>query len=403
MKKEQKKIRLENLKAKEQDLLKQINLYDKKIEESRKSLIVEIKKKNMHESKTSIKTHSSSTDSSCSVLQNIINYKNDHDQQMDESDKTTLTDGKKYFYSIETGTACNHSISLDKPVNELQKKNVNKFKDNHNMYTNNFDSVNIDNYKLTEQSFQILKSIPVNGDELLHEKHTAKEVNASKKSYGIETEVSNKSQPQNTLNIQTSNYPKENSKEEKHAREVNKTINNRINLDIPLCEFSFSNQIISETSNNQEPCLKTDNKKSLIVHDNINCSNTTSSSDKSASEKNLPINLNKNDIDVCKKQENSINQYEVPNYKIGLDDIYSSDFTSDDYTSDFQGPYQFNKNDNIIELNDSEQSNETSYEEERSEGETLFEDKTFIEQYSDEHSDFVSKIMPYSNKFIFYL
>lgn len=388
LKKEQKKLRLENLKAKEQDLLKQINLYDKKIEESKKSLMVEIKKKNMHESKTSIKTHSSSTDSSCSVLQNIINYENNHNQQIDESDKITWTDGKKYFYPIETGISCNHSISLDKPVNELQKKNVNKLKENHNMYTNNFDSVNIDNYKLTEQSFQTLESIPVNGDELLHEKHTAKEVNASKKPHRIETEVSIKFQPQNTLNIQTSNYSKENSKEEKHAREVNKTIDNRINLDIPLCKYSFPNQIISETSNNQESCLKTGNKKSLIVHDNINCSNTTSPSDKSASEKNLLMNLNKNDVDVCEKQENNINQFEVPNYKIGLDDIYSSDFTSDDYTSDFQGSYQFNKNDDI-ELNDSEQSNETSYEEERSEGETLFEDKTFIEQYSDEHSDFV--------------
>ncbi|CAH1725966.1 unnamed protein product [Aphis gossypii] len=389
LKKEQKKLRLENLKAKEQDLLKQINLYDKKIEESKKSLMVEIKKKNMHESKTSIKTNSSSTDSSCSVLQNIINYENDHNQRIDKPDKITWIDGKKYFYPIETSTACNHSISLDKSVNELQKKNVNKLKENHNMYTNKFDSVNIDNKKLTEQSFQALESIPVNGDELLHEKHTAKEGNASKKSYKIETEVSIKSQPQNTLNIQTSNYPKENSKEEKHAREVNKTIDNRINLDIPLCKYSFSNQIISETSNNQEPCLITDNKKSLIVHDNINCSNTTSSCDKSASGKNLLMNLNKNDVDVCEKQENNINKFDVPNYKIGLDDIYSSDFTSDDYTSDFQGSYQFNKNDSIIELNDSEQSNETSYEEERSEGETLFEDKTFIEQYSDEHSDFV--------------
>lgn len=401
MKKEQKKLRLENLKAKEQDLLKQINLYDKKIEESKKSLMVEIKKKNMHESKTSIKTHSSSTDSSCSILKNIINYENDHNQQIDESDKIIWTDGKKYFYPIETGTACNHNISLDKPVNELQKKNVNKLKENHNMYTNNFDLVNIDNYKLTEQSFQTLESIPVNGDELLNEKHTAKEVNASKKSHGIETEVSIKSQPQNTLNIQTSNYPKENSKKEKHVLEVNKTIDNHINLDIPLSKYSFPNQIISETSNNQEPCLKTDNKKSLIVHDNINCTNTTSPSIKSASEKNLLTNLNKNDVNVNEKQENNINQFEIPNYKIGLDDIYSSDFTSDDYTSDFQGSYQFNKND-IKELNDSEQSNETSYEEERSEGEILFEDKTFIEQYSDEHNDFVSKIIPYSIKFLFY-
>jgi len=402
LKKEQKKLRLENLKAKEQDLLKQINLYDKKIEESKKSLMVEIKKKNMHELKTSIKTHSSSTDSSCSVLQNIIDYENVYNQQMNESDKITWTDGKKYFYPIEeTGTACNHSISLDKPVNELQKKNVNKLKENHNMYINNFDSVNIDNYKLAEQSFQTLESIPVNEDELLHEKHTTKEVNASKVSHGTETEVSIKSQPQNTLNIQTPNYPKENSKEEKHAHEVNKTIDNRINLNVPLCKYSFPNQIISETSNNQEPCLKTDNTKLLIVHDNINCSNTISPSDKSTSEKNLLMNLNKNDIDVCEKQENSINQFEVPNDKIGLDDIYSSDFISDDCTSDFQGSYQFNKNNNIIELNDSEQSNETSYEEERSEGETLFEDKTFIEQYSDEHSDFVSKIIPYSNKFLF--
>lgn len=47
LKKEQKKLRLENLKAKEQDLLKQIELYDKKIEESKKSLMVDVEKKNI--------------------------------------------------------------------------------------------------------------------------------------------------------------------------------------------------------------------------------------------------------------------------------------------------------------------------------------------------------------------
>ena len=78
------------------------------------------------------------------------------------------------------------------------------------MYTNNFVSVNIDSYKLIEQSFQSLESIPVFEDTQLHEKHTVKEVNTSKKSNEIETEVNIllTSQPENTLNIQTSNYVK---------------------------------------------------------------------------------------------------------------------------------------------------------------------------------------------------
>ncbi|KAL4132206.1 hypothetical protein QTP88_009408 [Uroleucon formosanum] len=394
LKKEQKKLKLENLKAKEQDLLKQINLYDKKIEESRKSLMIEIKKKNMHVPKSSIKNDSSSsTNSSCSVLQNIINYENDHSQHMYKSDKITRTDGKKYFYPVTTDDECDHSISLNKPLNELQKKNAYKSKENHDMHTNNFDSVNIDGYNCIEQSFQSLETIPVFESVQLHEKHIAKEVNALNKSYEIENEVNIhfESQPQKTLNINTSNDLKVNLKEETHSCEVNKTIDNDINLDISSCKYSIPNKIISETSNNQELYLGTDNKKSLIIHNNINSSNTSSISSDSAIQRNLTVNLNGNDSDVCEMQKNSISQFEEPNDKMELDDIYSPDFTSDEYTSEFQGPIQFNKNDSIIESNDSERSNETSYEEERSEGEIIFEDKTFIEQYSDDRGDFVQK------------
>jgi len=394
LKKEQKKLKLENLKAKEQDLLKQINAYDKKIEESRKSLMVEIKKKNMYVSKSSMKNDSSSsTNSNGSVLQNIINYENDHSQRMHESDGITQTDGKKYFYPIAIDKECDHSIlSLDKPINEFKKKNVFKSKENHDMHAVNFDSVNIDTYNFKEQSFQSLETIPVCEDVQLHEEHTAKEVNDSNKSHEIETEVDilSKFLPQNTLDIHTSNDLKVNLKKETHSLEVNETIDNGKNVDNPLCKYSIPNNIVSETSNNQELYLKTDNKKSLIIHDNFNLSNT-SSSDSSAIHRNLIVN--ENDTDVCEMQKNIVNQFEEHNYEMGLDDIYSPDFTSDEYTSEFQQSYQFNKNDNIIESNDSEQSNETSYEEDRSEGEIIFEDKTFIEQYLDDRGDFVSKIV----------
>jgi len=162
---------------------------------------------------------------------------------------------------------------------------------------------------------------------------------------------------------------------------------------------------MSETSNNQELYLETDNKKSLSIHNNINSNTSSISSDSGSVQRNLIVNLNNNDTDVCEMQKNSVIQFEEPNYKIGLEDIYSPDFTSDEYTSEFQGSYQFNKHENIIELNDSEQSNETSYEEDRSEGEIIFEDKTFIEQCSDDHGDFVSKIIKlyHSNKFIILL
>lgn len=402
MKKEQKKLKLQNLKAKEQDLLKQINLYDKKIEESRKSLMVEIKKTNINVSKSSMKNDSSSSsNSSCSVLQNIINYENDHGQHKYKSDKITLTDGKKYFYPISTDA--DHSLSLNKSVNELQKKNVNKSKENHDMHINSFDSVNIDCYNYVEQPFQSIEIIPVCEDVQLHEKHTAKEVNASNKSHEIETEVNIifESQPHKTLDIQTfhtSNDLKVNFKEETRSCEVTETIDNGIHLDISLCNYSIPNKIMSETSNNQESQIETNNKKSLIIHDNINSSNTSSIlSGNGSIQRNLIVTLNENDTDVCEMQKNSVSEFGETNYKTGLDDIYSPDFTSDEYTSEFQGSYQFNKNDNIIESNDSEQSNETSYEEERSEGEIIFEDKTFIEQYSDDRGDFVSKIIKYNH------
>lgn len=389
LKKEQKKLKLENLKAKEQDLLKQINLYDKKIEESRKSLMVEIKKKNMYVSKSSTKNDSSSsTNSSSSVLQNIINYKNDHSQHMDESDRIIRTDGNKYFYPVATDKECDHSVlSIDKPINDFQKKNVYKSKENCDMHTINFDS-NIDNYNCIEQSLQSLETIPVCEDVQLHEKHIAKEVNDSNKPHEIETEVNIpfKFLPQKTLDIHKLNDLKVNLREETNSCEVNETIDNDINLDISLCKFSIPNNIVSETSNNQELHIETDNKKSLIIHDNINRSNT-SSSNSSAIHNNLIINVN--DTDVCEMQKNIVSQFEEHNYKMGSDDIYSPDFTSDEYTSEFQRSFQSNKNDNIIESNDSEQSNETSYEEDRSEGEIIFEDKTFIEPYSDDHGDFV--------------
>jgi len=409
LKVEQKKLKLENLKAKEQDLLKQINLYDKKIEESRKSLMVEIKKKNMIISKSSTKNDSSSsTNSSYSVLHNIINDENDHSQHMYESDNITRTDGKQYFCPIATNKECNHSKSLDKPVNEFKKNNVYKSKENHHMLTNNFDSVNIDSYNFIEQSIQSLEtSIPVSEDIQLHDKHTAEEVNALQNSHDNDTQENNlfKSLSQKTLGIHTPiNDLKGNLKEETHSCEVNETVDNGRNLDISLCEYSIPNKIMSEMSNNHDLYLEIDNKKSLIINDNINCSNT-SSSDSSALQRNFIVNLNEYDIDECEMQKNSVIQFEEPNYKTILDDTYSPDFTSDESTSEFQGSYEFNKNDNIIESNDSEQSNETSYEEERSEGEIIFEDKTFIEQYSDDHSDFVSKILKlyHSNKLFVFL
>ena len=85
-------------------------------------------------------------------------------------------------------------------------------------------------------------------------------------------------------------------------------MDNGIHLDIASCKYSISNQSMSETSNNQEPYLKTDNKKLLTIHDNINCSDTTSLSDSSVIQRKLLVNLNKNDTDVCEKLENSVSQ-----------------------------------------------------------------------------------------------
>lgn len=369
-------MKLANLKAKEQDLLRQINLYDKEIEESRKSLMVEVeKKKNERKSiqvnSSSLELDSSSKSSSSSVVKNIINYESDDSllkercQFLNVSDKITCVDGKKYFCPI---TELNNE---DKPPYKLKKTAI-KSKQNHRRFTNNFDSVKIDNYKLTNEVCEVLPS---------YKKPIEIEVNTLKESHEIQTEVSNiliKSPSMDTL-VHTLNDVED---------LIEKTLSNKKNEDI-------QDQEILKTVYNQELYLEnntnTENLTILYPNTNHNHSNT-SSSNKSNIQRNLFIDFNENGNSLCVNKENRMNEFETLSIEIGVDDDYSPDFISDDNISMVQGSYDVNINDDniIIEFHDREQNNESSYEEERSEGEVMFEEKTFIEQYSVD-SDLVSK------------
>lgn len=103
------------------------------------------------------------------------------------------------------------------------------------------------------------------------------------------------------------------------------------------------------------------------------------------------INKIGNDKKFCEKEQNNICKFNILNNKIRVNND-SSDFTSDESISEFLESPQFNKyNSNIMELLNMEQNNESSYEEERSEGDVVIEDKIYVKQYSD--SDLVRKII----------
>lgn len=338
LRKQQKKLRLENLKAKEQELLKQIELYDKKIEESKKSLIIEVEKKRMLLSKYSIVSNSSSKHFSDCIIHNVNNYENnhtlkehDHCQNLQASDRITKTDRNKYIYPLAAnGLSHLNILTHEKPLCEDSKES-----------TNNHSTVKIDN--------NLLKSKPVE-----------------------------------TL-IFTSIDSKENLKEEIHSSKTDEVI-----VKIPVHKNSSSKQDIFDVdSNSQELYFE-----KVINNGLTNKSLKPISFNSCELKKRQSIDINYTDKDVSVKYEDGVSQLEVLNTGIEKDQLsdYSTDFTSEESISEIQVSYKSNKNDSIIkQLQDGEQNNESSYEEERSEGEIMYEDKTFIEQYTDDCNNLVSK------------
>lgn len=379
LKKEQKKLRSENLKAKEQDLLKQIELYDKKIEESKKSLLVEIEKK-----KIQLKHESSSKRSKYSILQNII--KNDSDHAVDKlnehfhsSDRTMWVDGNKFFYPIERKKSINQNFSSpEKPVNG--QTNVIKSNSNHDKCTNNHDLEDIDG----QPQFQ---SIETNCCEvvLLPKDLTATEIKTLKESDEIQTDINNivfKSQPINDL--------VESLIKETQSNKCNGVNDTNV---ISLSDCSVQNLKMPDISSNQELYLEknTCTDKLSVSYGNINNNHSSSSSSSiSNSQRKLFEDFNENNNNLCEKNGSNVNALEVSNNEIEVHNDYSLDFTLDENTSECQKLNELGEHNNIIELPDKEQNSESSYEEERSEGDVMFEDKTFIEHFSDD-SYLVSK------------
>jgi len=389
LKKEQKKLRLENLKtlkAKEQDLLKQIDLYDKQIEESKKSLIVEIERKSIQ-----LKKYSTKLESSKYLNKNDCTSEKNNHQNLHELDRKSWTDEKQYLYPIAIEELNNSDISQENLSHKLQQTNVIKPEQNFNEVDNNCDPVQSNYYEHRNHSSEKNDCFNIVS---LHKESIETEAKTLKESSEIETKVNNVFLKSHSVEepIYTSDDQEGNLKKIKtRSSEINEI--DVIHLEEPLCNNFIPNQkILSINSNNQEFYFgeKINIGTSTMSNGSKSDDHTiTSTSISSNIQRKSFINSNEDGNNLCEKIENNINQLELLNSEYEVDDTYSTDFVSDDNTSKFQETY-FNKNDNnMIEFLDEEQSI-TSYEEERSEGDVVFEDKTFIEQYSN-NNNVVSK------------
>jgi len=149
LKKEQTKLKLDNLKAIEHNILKQIDLYDKNIEESKKSLIVETERKNVLQAKQ------------CSLKFDLpskyFNKKiknNENDQTLEVSSRHLYashrqmrTDRYKYSYPVAPEKSNNHVVTSE------DKQNFNKCKINCNSVQNSSEGKTESNIMLEDKTF----------------------------------------------------------------------------------------------------------------------------------------------------------------------------------------------------------------------------------------------------------
>jgi len=371
-------LRLENLKAREHDLLKQIELYDKKIEASRKSLKVEIEKKSIQVKNYSIK-HNLSSQYSCSSINNVINYENAHalkgnDQNLHSLDKITTTDEDKYVYPIVTKNfnICDKLIcELKERISTKQNKYLNEY--NKNCSLKKKDICNVESQLLQSlETNQSHKAVP------LHKQPTIVEDNNL--IHDIQTEVKNVPLKSQLVNISTLNDHGDNLKEETYSNKIRNVV--VLNLENPLPMQCISNQDVSIDLNYLEKNKRIE--KSIISNESINDDHSNfntnvSSSNVSSCQKKRFVNVNENDMNICE------NKLEVLNNEI---EVESMDDYSPDFTSESQESHKNNKK--MIDLLNEDQNIESSFEEDRSEGDVIFEDRTFIEQYSSDN-DTVSK------------
>lgn len=374
LKKEQKKLRLENLKSKEQELLKQIDIYDKKIEESKKCLMIEQEKKNIQVTKYSIK-HDSLPKNSTSFIQNVTNYGNSlekNDDQLNVLDQISWTEMNK-----SNNKSHDIPILLNKPVYELPKKISPKSKENLDGYINNCVPIKVD--KSINKSCKSLETNQVNKALLLHKEPTTIEEVIT--FHGNQTKIDFIKPQSMEILIPSSIDLDENLNQETHKNKINEDVDK--NLDFAFYEYSILNQDKLNISTIQENNKNIENSIFPYVNINSNSSNESLSISSNIQGINF-TDFNEDVSDECEKTENSVNHFKTLNNEINLEDNYNPDFTSDENISyEFNEPY-------IIESQYKEQNNDSSYEENRSVGEIMMEDKTFIEHFSDV-SDSVSQ------------
>lgn len=358
--------------------MKQIELYDNKIEKSKKNLLAEVENKNIQLTKCSIKHDSSSNQSKSSSFEKVVNYDSTHasekhSKHLPISDK--ITDGKQFFYPIATNLSSSNELKFLNPVHELPQQNNLSPKEHFSLYTNNNNSVNVDYNKLRKQLFQSLDTSQVCETVPLQNKSSILAVNNFEESQDNQSESQTVKTPNHPLN-----HLGKNLKEEIVPFKMNDV---HLNSKVPLCEYSIPLKEMSYTINNQELHLeKNTNTQNLTTScNNVNNDSSTSSS----TSCNIQRTPKENDNNLYKENEDNVSQLNLLNNET---EDYSSDFTSDENTPELERFYEINKHNTIIESQVIEE-NESSYEEERSEGDIMFEDKTFIEQYSD-FSDLVS-------------
>jgi len=332
-------LKLESLKAKEQDILKQIELYDKKIEESKKSLMVDIEKKSNQVKQYSIK-HGLFSKNFPTCSTQTQNIENDHSQNV-----------------LNKITSTNFCVPQDKQLIQLKSTEL---KENFSGSTND----DCESEKLIDCKS---KNHPVQFSE---------------------TDQTHRVVPLHKEEIVTKNCI---------LKEYNK-----IQTEVDIAPFSFQQKGLTHKSNNDKnslknkSCSRTINKVSNTsdLPEKISSTEKITTSFESMNNNHSNTNLSKNNmfqkvlIDSHQHLDDGVSQLKVSinETEIGSVDAYSLDFMSDDNSSESQGSYEFLRiNNNMIDEHNSDQNNESSYEEDRSEGDVMFEDKTFIEQYSSDH------------------
>lgn len=365
LKKKQKKLKLENLKIKEQELLKQIELYDKQIEELKKSLLVEIERKSVQVVKNySLKHNSSSKNATTSNVQNIICYENNYNKsgQNSHNSHASNKNKEKYMCPVTTNNSINCNMPQGKLICELQQNVIVELKENFKKYININSEENI--CKLANESFQSPGTNQVCEILFLHQEPTVIKRDTLKQFNNSQTEINIVSlnvQPVGTLTHASNNNE-------------NRSVSNLETNKVVILNLKHL-QDKPDTYDNQE--------KNSIIKSSITCKNTNynhsdSSLSSSSHLQKIPvIDFTKNINDICVKKDNNIIQWEISNNETKIEsmDDYSSDFTSDENPSEFQ-----NTN-SMVNVHENDKNSESSYEEDRSEEEIMFENKTFIKSY----------------------